>query len=87
VRADFDEVELDDLTRRANWEKKRASNTCKYRRGKNRDSEDDTGTPTSCESLNLADSSTPSDTRRSALGRIETCAELGVEGELSEMAE
>jgi hypothetical protein len=52
----------------------------RYRRGKNGDSEEDTGTPTSCEILNLVDSSTPSDTRRSALGRIETCAELGVEG-------
>lgn len=60
VRADFDEAELDDLTRRAK----------------------------SCESLNLVDSSTPSDTRRSALGRIETCAELGVEdGGSSEVAE
>jgi hypothetical protein len=28
VRADFDEAELDDLTRRVNWEKKRACNTC-----------------------------------------------------------
>ncbi len=28
VRADFEEAELDDLTRRANCEKKRASNTC-----------------------------------------------------------
>ena len=31
VRADFDEAELDDLTRRANWEKKRACNTCNQR--------------------------------------------------------
>jgi hypothetical protein len=36
VRADFDEAELDDLTRRANWEKKRASNTCKVQKGKER---------------------------------------------------
>ena len=58
-----------------------------YRRGKNGDSEDDTGTPTSCESLNLADSSTPSDRRRSGLGRIKSCVELGVEGGMSEVAE
>lgn len=36
VRADFDEAELGDLTRRANWEKKRASNTCKVQKGKER---------------------------------------------------
>ena len=35
---------------------------------------------TSCDSLNLADSSTPSDTRRSDLGLTESVAELGVEG-------
>ena len=29
VRADFDEAELDDLTRQASWEKKCVSNTCK----------------------------------------------------------
>jgi hypothetical protein len=46
-----------------------------------------TGTPTSCESRNLAVSSTPSDTRRSTLGRIESCAELEVEGGSSEVAE
>ena len=59
----------------------------RYRRGKNGDSEDNTSTPTSCESLNLADSSTPSDTRRSGLGRIESCAELAVEGGSSDVAE
>jgi hypothetical protein len=46
-----------------------------------------TGTPTSCESLNLADSSTLSDTRRSALGRIESTVELEEESGSSEVAE
>lgn len=52
----------------------------RHGRGKNGDSMEGTGTPTSCESLNLADSSTPSDTRRSGLGRIESTEELEVEG-------
>ena len=48
--------------------------------GDRRGGSEATGQRTSCDSLNLADSSRPSDTRRSDLGLIESVAELGVEG-------
>jgi hypothetical protein len=67
--------------------KRRASNTCKVQKGIEGDSEEATGRRTSCDSLNLADSSTPSDIRRSDLGLTESVAELGVEGGSNEAVE